>query len=44
MDHMAPSIAEIMNKGMKCLREQISIVEAEHLELENPYLGDAVRL
>lgn len=26
---MAPSTAEIMNKGMKCLMEQLGVVEAE---------------
>lgn len=75
---MTPSTAEIMNRGMKCLMEQLGVVdaerfvstvirekfdytrwqqdyfsgktpeeisqEAEAFELENPYLGDAVRL
>lgn len=26
---MAPSTAEIMNRGMKCLMEQLGVVEAE---------------
>lgn len=26
---MSPSTAEIMNKGMKCLMEQLGVVEAE---------------
>lgn len=29
MNHMASSTAEIMNKGMKCLMEQLGVVEAE---------------
>ena len=29
MDDMAPSTAEIMSKGMKCLMEQLGVVEAE---------------
>ena len=33
---MAPSTAEIMSKGMKCLMEQLGVVEAEHFAGKSP--------
>lgn len=29
MNHMAPSTVEIMNRGMKCLMDQLGVIDAK---------------